>query len=218
MVVYNVEKTFGWAGKVTAKSAAVMKMFGVDLDRLSSNATCHKCTVDIRPGDICYITGASGSGKSVLLRELYAAADKDERVDLDEIVLPDDETVVDGVKGDFYQGLRTLSTAGLSDVFCVLNRPSVLSEGQKYRFRLATALASGKRMIFADEFCSSLDRITAAVIAYNIQKFAQRYGVSFILASSHDDILCDLSPDIVIVKYLAGEARVIYRENTRGSV
>jgi len=86
-----------------------------------------------------------------------------------------------------------------------------LSEGQKYRFRLAKALASGKQIIFADEFCSNLDRITATVIAYQIRKFATRHKVAFVLASGHEDILADLRPDVVIVKHLNGKTEVHYK-------
>jgi len=73
------------------------------------------------------------------------------------------------------------------------------------------ALAAGKKFVFADEFCSNLDRITAAVISFNIHKFAGRHGVTFILASSHEDILLDLAPDILVVKELVGETQVIYK-------
>ncbi|MFB0553503.1 MAG: hypothetical protein ACETWQ_09335, partial [Phycisphaerae bacterium] len=90
--------------------------------------------------------------------------------------------------------------------------PCNLSEGQKYRFRLAMALAARKKFIFADEFCSELDRITAAVISCNVHKFAKRTGTIFILASSHDDILLDLSPDVLVVKELSGPTEVIYKQ------
>ena len=73
------------------------------------------------------------------------------------------------------------------------------------------ALASKKRFVFADEFCSELDRITAAVIAYNIHKFAKKNGVTFVLASSHEDILLDLAPDVMVVKELSGKTEVIYK-------
>ena len=215
MAVYSVEKSFTWQGKVTPKAAEVMKMFGVDLGRVKNNAISHSCTLDIRQGDICYITGASGSGKSVLLRQLYKAVEGNDKINFDEISVSDEATVVDCIKGDFFQSLKILSVAGLSDVFCVLNRPSCLSDGQKYRFRLAKAIDSGKKIIFADEFCSSLDRITAAVIAYNVHKFAKRYNITFILAGCGDDILADLAPDIVVVKYLSGATKVVYRENRR---
>lgn len=86
-----------------------------------------------------------------------------------------------------------------------------LSDGQKYRFRLAVALASGAKYIFADEYCSELDRITAAVISYNIHKYAKRRGATFILASSPDDILLDLAPDVLVVKELSRATRVVYK-------
>jgi len=188
-----------------------MRMFGLTVERLSESAVTYKCRLEINDGDIVYITGPSGAGKSVLLRELEKAVPVLERINLDEIELPVEKTLVDCIEGDFLSALKLLSTAGLNDVFCVLNQPANLSDGQKYRFRLAAALASGKRFIFADEFCTSLDRITAAVIAYNIQWYAKRNKVTFILASSHEDILLDLAPDVLVVKELSGPAEVVYK-------
>ena len=158
-----------------------------------------------------YISPAHRAGKSVLLRELSRLIGDSERIDLSEIKLPAEKLVIDCIEGDFLSSLKMLGTAGLNDVFCVLGTPAALSEGQKYRLRLAMALASGRKIIFADEFCSTLDRITAAVISYNIQRFAKRDGVTFILASSHDDIVADLSPDVLVVKELSGPAEVVYR-------
>lgn len=188
-------------------------MFGLTVDKLVEGAdNRHDCQLDIRDGDIIYITGPSGAGKSVLLRELEKSIPAQDRVDLSEIALPHDKTLIDCIDGDLVTGLRILSIAGLSDCFCILNQPANLSDGQKYRFRLAMALAAKKKFIFADEFCSDLDRITAAVICYNIHKFAKRTGATFILASSHDDILLDLSPDVIVIKELSGPAQVIYKK------
>ena len=215
MRTYSVEKKFRWGGRVTGKVTSVMKMFGLDLDRLRSNVVCHKCKINLKAGDICYITGASGAGKSVLLTELYKLAPADERLMLCDIELEKDKALVDCIEGDFFEALRILSKAGLSDVFSVLNKPAKLSEGEKYRYRLAKALASGKGMIFADEFCSGLDRITAAVISHNIAKLARESDKTFVLASSHDDLLCDLQPDVVVIKHLTGKTEVIYRDRRR---
>ncbi len=212
---FNVCKQFGWAGAVTDKVESVMKMFGVDIERLENNGISYDCQLELESGDICYVTGASGAGKSVLLNEFYEAVSEEERIDLNQIELPSDRSVIDCIDGDCLESLRLLSKAGLNDVFSVLNQPGYLSEGQKYRFRLAKALSSGRKMIFADEFCSNLDRVTAAVIAYNIRKFAKRYGVSFILASSHDDIMADLLPDVIVIRRLNGSSEVIYRDVRR---
>jgi hypothetical protein len=201
----------------------VLRMFGVGIDRLKDNRTTHACTIEVNDGDIVYITGPSGAGKSVLLRELQKCVPADERINIDEISLAADKAAIDCV-GSVQTGrtgqtspttievLRLLSYAGLSEVFCILTAPANLSEGQRYRFRLACALASGKKFIFADEFCSNLDRITAACIAYNVRRFAKRNDVTFFLASSHEDILADLQPDVLVVKNFTGPAEVSYKK------
>jgi ABC-type ATPase with predicted acetyltransferase domain len=212
MPTYSVSRTFPWKGRITEKVATVMRMFGLTTERLTDQAVTHHCTIDIRPGDVVCITGPSGSGKSVILRELEKRIPASDRINIDRIDLPPNKALIDCVSGDFLAGLRMLSKAGLNDVFCVLNQPAHLSDGQKYRFRLAMALASGRRFVFADEFCSNLDRITAAVIACNIHKFAKQAGVTLILATSCDDILLDLEPDVLIVKQLSGPAEVTYKQ------
>ena len=197
------------------KAAEVMRMFGVTADMVAKEGLNYSCKLDIRAGDVVYITGPSGAGKSVLLRELEKSIPHEERVNLDEIPLPADKAVIDCVEGDFFQSLKLLSIAGLNDVFCVLKAPADLSEGQKYRFRLAVALASGRKFIFADEFCSNLDRVTAAVISYNIRRFAKRMGVTFILAGSSDDVPADLQADVLVERELGGGAEVIYKSSAR---
>ncbi len=211
MATYNISKTFGQEGQISERSAAVMRMFGLTTNRLTKASFTVNCQLRINDGDVVYITGPSGAGKSMLLKELEKSVPASERVNLNKIKLPGDESVIDCVGGDFLQGLKLLSIAGLNDAFCVLNQPTNLSDGQKYRFRLAVALGSGAKFIFADEFCCELDRITAAVISYNIQRYAKRTGVIFILASSHEDILLDLAPDVLVVQELFGPTQVIYK-------
>ncbi len=211
MATYSISKTFKWRGTVTDKVASVCRMFGLSLDRLAGQRFKHSCRLEIDAGDIVYLTGPSGAGKSVLLGELQKAVPAGERINLAEIPLPDDKTLIDCIDADLAESLRFLSVAGLNDCFCILNQPVNLSAGQQYRFRLAMALTAGKKFVFADEFCSGLDSVTAAVISYRLQKFAKRTGTTFILASSRDDILLDLSPDVLVVKELSGPADVIYK-------
>jgi len=209
---FSVAKQFDVNPQKSDRVTTVMRMFGVGIDRLKDQRTTHTCTVEVKDGDIVYITGPSGAGKSVLLREMQMAVADDEKIIIEQIALLADRPAIDCVGGSgTIDALSLLSYAGLSDVFCMLNAPANLSEGQKYRFRLACALASGKKFIFADEFCSNLDRITAGVIAYNVRRFAKHNGVTFFLASAHEDILADLQPDVLVVKSFAGEAEVTYK-------
>jgi ABC-type ATPase with predicted acetyltransferase domain len=213
MTRISVEKKFEVNPQKSERVTTVMRMFGVGIDRLKSQRTTHACTVDVNDGDIVYITGPSGAGKSVLLREMQAAVPNDDKIVIEQIALPADKSAIDCVGGTgTIDALSILSYAGLSDVFCMLNTPANLSEGQKYRFRLACALTSGKKFIFADEFCGNLDRITAGVIAYNVRRFAKHNNVTFFLASAHEDILADLQPDVLVVKHFAGEAEVSYKK------
>jgi len=208
---YEVSKTFPWQGRITEKVAAVMRMFGLTAETLREKAVCHYCRLHIGTGEIVYISGPSGAGKSVLLEGLQRAVPAEQRVNLTEIPLPADKAVVDCITGDVIGSLRTLSRAGLNDCLCVLTPPAHLSEGQKWRFRLAAAMATGKRFVFADEFCAHLDAVTAAVISYNLRRYAWAGNVTFILAGCREDFLADLQPDVLVLKQLSGPAKVIYK-------
>jgi ABC-type ATPase with predicted acetyltransferase domain len=212
MALYEVSTRFPWTGPLTERAVQLCRMFGLTVDRLTERAAVHACRVEIRPGDIVYLTGPSGAGKSVLLHELEQHVPAAEAVNLDGIDLPGDRTVIDCFASDVVTTLRLLSAVGLSDVFSVLNRPDRLSAGQQWRFRLARALAAGKPFVFADEFCSELDRITAATVAFNVHKFAKRARMTLVLASSHDDVLLDLAPDVLVIKDFSGPAQVVYKE------
>lgn len=213
MTTYTISKTFKWQGNITDKVASVCRMFGLTLERLTAQSFTHSCELEIDNGDVVYLTGPSGAGKSVLLAELEKAVPGSERINLAQVHLPADMTLIDCIDADLSESLRFLSIAGLNDCFCILNQPANLSAGQQYRFRLAVALASEKKIVFADEFCSELDNVTAAVISYRLRKFAKQTGTTFILASSRDDILSDLAPDVLVVKELSGPARIIYKSN-----
>ena len=215
MATYRISKTFCWQGTITDKVALVCRIFGLTADRLTQRRLTYNCQLQINDGDIVYFTGPSGAGKSVLLGELQKSIPASQRVSLARIKLPGDKTLVDCFDGDVLSGLRLLSTAGLNDCLCILNQPDKRSAGQKYRFRLATALAAHKKFIFADEFCSELDRITAAVISHNLHRFAKQTGTTFILASSHQDILLDLEPDVLVTLELCGPVQVIHKHRNR---
>ncbi len=160
-------------------------MFGIGLDETYEVTLYEDLRLDVRPGDVVFVTGPSGSGKSVLLTRLHEAVCRApiaaRAVSLAGIDLSEDRPVIDLLGGPLDRRLRLLSTAGLADAFLLLRTPAELSDGQRYRLRLAraierllfddeeeTRLASGaakqdspKRVLVADEFCSTLDRLCA---------------------------------------------------------
>jgi len=211
---YRLERSFAPKVFESERTEALCRIFGVTKERLSQPAVRHNCEVRINEGDIVFITGASGAGKSILLNELESKIPKEQRVNLSDFELPSDRAVIDCIGGDVLSAMRLLTNAGLGDVFSMLNCPQQLSEGQKYRLRLAMAIDSGRKFIFADEFCSRLDRITAGTVCCGVRRFARRNKVTFVLASSQDDIAADLLADVIIVKDFCGNCDVVYRERT----
>jgi ABC-type ATPase with predicted acetyltransferase domain len=215
-MLIRIDKKIERKHKISKIDNATMRMFGLTEQRLNESTCKVKCQFEINEGEVVYITGPSGSGKSVLMRELEKAIQEKERINLSEVELAEDRSVIDSICEsmdiDLIEGLKLLSIAGLADAFCVLNKPVNLSEGQQYRYRLAMAMARKKQYIIADEFCSVLDRITASVISYNIHKYSKRTGTIFILASSHTDVLQDLWPDVLITRELSGQTWVTRAE------
>ncbi len=215
MNTFTLKKTIVWDAKVTARVRDICKMFGLTIDRLREQQKTHSCKLNIKSGDVICITGPSGSGKSIILRELENAIEPQDRINISEITLPSDKTVIDCMNEELLVSLQLLSTAGLCDCFCILNQPANLSDGEKFRFRLAMALAQKKKYIFADEFTCELDRVTACSISYKIRKFAKQNGTVFILATSHQDMLMDLAPDILVTRESSGQTYVTYKDIRR---
>jgi ABC-type ATPase with predicted acetyltransferase domain len=127
--------------------------------------------------------------------------------------------------------LSLLSRVGLSDAFVLLRPAGELSDGQRHRLALAHALAAAEQagstpnehdrltVVLADEFGSTLDRLTARVVARSVRKWARRAGVCFVAATAHDDLLEALRPDVLIEKGLGGAMTVMTRadRDRRGS-
>jgi len=214
MATYTLQKSFASHTQPTPNVMEVARMFGIGTDRERLIEVVQRCEITIKPGQVVYITGASGAGKSLLLRLLKERLP--DALDLDEQSLPQNQPLVDCFEADLEAALQWLGAAGLSDAFVLLRHPEQLSDGQRYRFRLALAMSRQPATIFIDEFCAALDRITAAVVAHNVRRFADRFGTTFIIATSHDDLLEDLSPDVIVVKHLGGTCDIFYPNRMPG--
>jgi len=159
--------------------------------------------IDARRGDVIYITGQSGSGKSVLLRELARqmaeSGEWGKVANIDDMALAD-KPLIDQIGRSTTEAINLLSLAGINDAYLLLRKPSELSDGQRYRLRLAKLIEQDTDVWVADEFGAVLDRVTAKVVAFNMQKAARRYGKTLIVATTHTDLEDELGASLVIHK------------------
>ena len=289
---------------------AVATMFGLGVDERRAATIIPPTSLTLAPGRVVFITGPSGSGKSSLLNLIdQALADRPDVTvtRFDQLPPLPDRPLVDCFEpwcDQLQDVLKLLSVAGLNDAFVMLRKPSELSDGQRYRLKLAHALAPGsfpmgnrlsdssgdskllpdrmdpghpvpphtpqsgglKNVILADEFAATLDRTTAAVITANVRKWINpprprniprdrrprnikspassgdqplgrklsgkpagklpgpglpgagipgqlpgAGGVCFIAATTHDDLLEPLCPDVLIEKHLGQRIDVVER-------
>ena len=215
MTLYRLSKSFSTAVEPTERVIQVAIMFGLGLDESREVVVLDNVELAIEPGDVVYITGQSGSGKSVLLSELKKQMSSWLDLSAGGEKIAFDKPLVDCFNGELSEALYYLSLAGLNDAFVFLRKPSELSDGQMYRFRLAQAMAVEPRCVFIDEFCATLDRITARIIAANVRKFADKFKTTFIVATTHDDLYEDLQPDVYVEKLFGNRCEIEHSPGRR---
>ena len=214
MTTYTIDKRFTTKVERTDRVLEIAEAFGLGLDD-KEFVVFDNLPLNIEQGDVVYITGQSGSGKSTVLRELSAQMNDLGVADIDKVFLNDEKPLIDQIGTTTAEGLNLLSIAGLNDAWLFIRKPKELSDGQRYRFRLAKIIESGAKVWVADEFLAVLDRTTAKVLAFNMQKIARRVGATLIVATTHTDMVDDLAPTLFIEKRYREKIKVETKKETQ---
>lgn len=199
---YLIDRRFNSSVERTRRVLEIAEGFGLGLTN-KEFVIFDNLSLEVNQGDVVYITGQSGSGKSLLLYAFKSLMQREGLAvaDLNEITLPN-MPVVDcfGEKLPTTHVLDLLAKAGISDAWIYIRKPSELSDGQRYRLKLALLMATPADVWVADEFGAVLDRVTAKAVAFSTQKVARALGKTFIVATTHTDLGEELGPSLTITK------------------
>ena len=190
----------------SSRMGHVALKFGIPLRGAQPHRILQPLRLRLGPGRIVLLLGPSGSGKSTVLQLVASSrVGGNGAICVDRVRLPPNRSVIDAVcpNEPLAGALELLSACGLGETPLWLRSPEDLSDGERFRARLARAVgihlrARSTAVVLCDEFCSGLHRRVARAIAFNLRKLATRNDLSFVLASSSDDIVTDLQPDTLV--------------------
>jgi ABC-type ATPase with predicted acetyltransferase domain len=203
----------------------VRNAFGIINGNTSSNILPN-FSLTIDPCDVVLITGASGSGKSTILRLLTSKFVKVSTEMEHTGILPDiDDSNIAVLDSNSYlplplieqikqgepleEAIKLLNSVGLSEAHLYLKDTSQISDGQKYRFAIAKLCDSKKPIWVADEFVSSLNPEMAAIVSRGLRKIAYLYGSTLFLAAPHiSNFSGSLIPNKLVIVQWGREARI----------
>ena len=209
-MIYTINKSFSATVTRTPRVLEVAEAFGIGLED-KSFSIYRDLQLEINQGDVVYITGQSGSGKSQLLKALAWQMRDLGPANLDDVELKSCP-LIDQVGKDTTEAIRILSAAGVNDAYLFIRKPSELSDGQLYWFKIAKLIESGAKVWVADEFGAVLDRTTAKLVAFNLRKQATRVGATVIVATTHKDLREELAPTLYIDKRYGEAIEVTHEE------
>jgi ABC-type ATPase with predicted acetyltransferase domain len=159
----------------------VCEMFTIDYQK-EYTFDEHKLDIDFE-FNIGFITGQSGSGKSLLLKTFGKEK---------EIKWYENEAVCSHFK-NYTDAIDRLQAVGFNSVPQWLLPRRVLSQGQGYRVDLARSLQSN---MVRDEFTSTIDRNTAMGLCNSVQRYIRDKNLTnVIFAGVHQDVIPFLKPD-----------------------
>lgn len=169
--------------KTDSITQTISKIFDYEFNG-TTTFTQHTITID-RPFNVGLIVGASGSGKSILLKRFGAEESP--------------KWVADRAVASHFlhpqKAQNALMGVGFNSIPSWLKPYHVLSNGEKYRADLARRLKNGA---VVDEFTSVVDRNVAKSCANAVRRYIDAENMhSVVFASCHFDIVEWLRPDWV---------------------
>ena len=187
---------------MTPRKREICLTFGLP-PRESPRALVENVELQVGPGRIVLLCGASGSGKSSILRRL--AEQVESPIWVGRSALKSTLPLIDAIapRQRLSVAMEILTACGMGEPRLWIRRYTDLSDGEKFRAALARAIGTALRApspgtILCDEFTALLHRRAAKAIAHNLRKLVSRHHLSLVVATAQDDIIEDLQPDEIV--------------------
>lgn len=221
IIAENINISASCGTENTRESRQIQEAFNIVSERLETTVIAKLC-MRLMGGEIVMVSGASGSGKSLLLNALaWHISGKKKKWGL-----PPEITSSAHINSQSYikiaamqspqrdkspisllmklgksmeESMRLLASAGLGEAQLFVRPSKTLSSGQRYRLSLALALAKKPDLLLIDEFCEPLDNYAAAAVCRRLRKEVERRGIVAVVATINSDrILSELRPHRIL--------------------
>jgi len=168
-------------------TAKVAQAFDLDFDGVIETEIPEFEFPEYNSYNIGLIVGASGSGKSTILKKLKAASAFETPWNPNKAIVSHFDSPDEAIE--------KLHACGLASVPTLCKPYHVLSNGEKYRAEFARLL---EHDLIMDEFTSEVNRETAKSLCVSVSKYIRKKDIkNIVLASCHKDIIPWLQPDWV---------------------
>ena len=215
IIFRNVTIDFVSSVKTSKRTRRIQEAFGISPAHLITHVVKDLSTT-VEPKSILLIIGPSGSGKTALVDLIsdFSTFKRQFFVKLTgQVSLPRNTQVgmlkpLDSSKPlielfsnvPLETAIYALNSAGLAEVNLYLRHFNELSAGQQYRAMIASLLLKKANLWIADEFCCTLDDVTANIIAANLRKQAEMQGATVIVAAANYlHYIWSLKPDKILI-------------------
>jgi ABC-type transport system involved in cytochrome c biogenesis ATPase subunit/GNAT superfamily N-acetyltransferase len=211
ILFHNIQIQSNYKIKASPYNRLVMENFGITA-RILNSTLVNPISFSASPGTVTFISGSSGSGKSVLLSKLDPSWKSSTIKCLGSITpksysvswlkpLPEDVPIFEYLANKYNpeKAFGALSKVGLSEALLFLKPFSLLSRGQRYRAMLADLILGNSDVWIIDEFCSDLDPISASLVAHRFRQIvAEEKRIAFVAAANHRHFINSLKPSKII--------------------
>jgi len=189
------------------RSLRVLAQFGLTVDDVGlghdlehrAHLVATMIAERLLPGQVALVTGASGAGKSTVLRALSRTF---VRVETPEHVRQLRGRAIDAIHAA--NAVHLLIAAGLADARLMVTPIAHLSDGERARLAIARAMTRALRSrtnttLVIDEFASSLDLLTAHALAATLARWVRRsHTVRMVIATNRHELRATLNAELTV--------------------